>query len=185
MEVVWSNQASEGEQIDQSWQEEILPGEAALLEIVRGRDVTKDPERICIHCLHSFANRENRNRHSEKCRDGMINPNAGVVQKDYACIRCGKLYVNQGNLLKHMESCNGVMHHIAPVDIQEPEGREVEIYTISTDASNDMETDHPMSQLPNASAGETATEGGHRIHTSTQYKTPEQMDPQSGHAMEK
>ena len=76
-----------------------MPGEAALLEIVRGRDVTKDPERICIHCLRSFVTRENRNRHSEKCVNGIINPNAGVVQKYYACIKCGKLYVSQGNLL--------------------------------------------------------------------------------------
>ena len=59
--------------------EEMLPGEAALLEIVRGKKVTKDPNRVCIHCLRTFATKENRNRHSEKCLNGIIAPNASDV----------------------------------------------------------------------------------------------------------
>ena len=38
--------------------EEMLPGEATLLEIVRGKKVTKDPNRVCIHCLHTFTTKK-------------------------------------------------------------------------------------------------------------------------------
>ena len=79
IEILWSNQADIREQTQAFGREEMLPGEAALLEIVRGKKVTKDPNRVCIHCLRTFATKENRNRHSERCLNGIITPNAGIV----------------------------------------------------------------------------------------------------------
>ena len=91
--------------------------------------------------------------------------------------------MSQGNLIKHMESCNGDMHHTAPVDIQEPEGSEIEICTIVADPSDDMDTSHPMIQSPRASIRETVMGESQMIQTFTPDHTPEPTDPQVENAM--
>ena len=47
-----------------------MPGEIALLKIVRGNNSKKDPEKVCVFCSKTFISRENRLKHTEKCHKG-------------------------------------------------------------------------------------------------------------------
>ena len=106
-----------------------MPGEAALLNIVRGNNLKKDPEKVCVFCSKTFISRENRLKHMEKCHKGTANHTIGKVRKEYVCVLCGKNYCNQRTLINPTKVCEGDMCHTAPLDIsdQQPEGGKIEV----------------------------------------------------------
>ena len=91
IQIVWStlsSQTSPTQQLETVIREELLPGEAALLSIMRGNNPKKDPEQVCIHCNRTFANRENKLKDTERCYKGTTNHTIGKVGKEYVCVKC-------------------------------------------------------------------------------------------------
>ena len=103
VDVVWSSMVEQNDPIhrmDQVIREEILPGEREFLNIIKGAGrARKDPDTVCIHCGGSFANRENRLKHTECCLRGIHTHWITKASKDYICIRCSKSYASKKFLI--------------------------------------------------------------------------------------
>ena len=130
-------QAHPAQQLQTLGREELVPGETALLNIVRGNNSKKDPEKVCVFCNKTFISRENRLKHTDKCHRGTTHHTIGKVRKEYVCVLCGKNYCNQRTLVSHTKTCQGNMCHIAPFDISypEPEGGKIEVCSNTTQHS--------------------------------------------------
>ena len=75
IQVMWSRlsgQAHPAQRLITLVREELVPGEAALLNIVRGNNSKKDPEKVCVFCSKTFISRENRLKHTEKCHKDRV-----------------------------------------------------------------------------------------------------------------
>ena len=96
VQVVWSrletNEADPAQLLQSLVREELIPGETALMNIVRGGNSKKDADTVCIFCNKTFINKENRKKHTEKCHKGTTDRVIkGKKKKEYVCIRCGKI----------------------------------------------------------------------------------------------
>ena len=112
--------------------EEFVPGETALMNIVKGNTLKKDADTVCVFCNKTLISRENWRKHTEKCHKGTSNHTIGKMKKEYVCIFCSKNYVIQRTLINHTVACEGDMCLTAPLNIsnQEPDGGEIEVCSI-------------------------------------------------------
>ena len=75
VQIVWSrqetNQADPAQHLQSLIREELIPGETALMNIVRGSTYSKkNADTVCIHCGKTFINEKNHKKHTDKCQKG-------------------------------------------------------------------------------------------------------------------
>ena len=114
MKVVWDkqdiSQADPTPHLQSLSTEELIPGETALMDIIRGNTRSrKNKEIICVHCGKFFINKKNHQKHVNRYhKEGATGRVAkGKKEKEYICIRCAKRYCNQKSLVNHMLECRG------------------------------------------------------------------------------